>query len=104
MDRVPRAPRFAIGVPMFWRRSGDATWSDAISLNVSRSGVLFRAGERPAVGTEVELIFGLSWDPDQLTEQADLICYGRIVRAEARTGEAGSLAATIESYSFIRER
>ncbi len=103
MDCVTRAPRFSMGIPIFWRRRGDATWSDAVSVNVSRSGVLVRAEESPFMGAEVELIFGLSWHPDQAAQLADLICHGRIVRADASQLNGRVFAATIDSYAFIRQ-
>lgn len=104
MHGAPRAQRFSIATPVFWRQRGNAGWSEGVSVNASRSGVLFRADHSLAVGTELELIFGLSWEVEW-ARVADVICFGRIVRADASSPEDAriALAATIDRYTFIPE-
>jgi hypothetical protein len=104
MPGVQRAQRFSVATPMLWRPRGLTEWLEATSLNASQSGVLFRADRLVEVGTEVELIFGLSWDVVDNLELADVMCFARIVRAEADEPSApdSRLAARIDSYSFIR--
>ena len=105
MHLVQRARRFASSTRVFWRRRGDVSWSETESINASRSGVLFRADRLLTIGTEVELIFGLSWDDVQWADLADVICWGRIARVDssAEGADAVALAVAIESYSFIRQ-
>ena len=104
MAVVERARRFPVATRVFWRPCGHPEWSQGVSLNASQSGVLFQSDRVVEIGTEVELIFGLSWDPGDNLDVADVKCLARVVRAEERgPGDSGSeLAARIESYSFIR--
>jgi hypothetical protein len=78
-----------------------------MSLNASRSGVFFETDEPVPVGTDVELILALSWEAaavGRLSDVADVICEGRVVRsAESGTGGGTALAATINQYAFIRQ-
>jgi hypothetical protein len=101
---VPRAQRFQIPMRVLWRPRGDSEWGEAVSVNASRSGVLFRSNRLLTVGTEIELILALSWETSSSVEAADVICSGRIVRAETGAADGKSaLAATIESYEYLRE-
>jgi hypothetical protein len=89
---------------VLWRPRGDREWSEAVSVNASRSGVLFQCDQLLVVSTEIELIFALSWDPAASAEVADVICAGHIVRAETDGSDCHSaLAATIDSYAYITE-
>ena len=85
------------------RPRGHSTWSEGVSLNVSRTGVLFHVEELIPQGTPVEMILAIS-SPTVDLPPADVMCTGRIVRTEYQTppGTGPALAATIESYSFIR--
>jgi hypothetical protein len=66
--------------------------------------VLFRCDQLLEVGTEIELIFALSWETPAPIEAADVICSGHIVRAETGGADRHSaLAATIDHYTYIRE-
>jgi hypothetical protein len=89
---------------VLWRAGGDLEWLEAVGLNVSRTGVLFRAGRVLAIGSEVELIFALSQESDPWMGVADVRCFGRVVRSDAAAeGPQSSVAATIDGYSLIRE-
>jgi hypothetical protein len=76
-----------------------------MSLNASRTGVLFENQLDPliALGTEVELIFAFSWEADSPVDMADVRCSGRIVRTYSTSseGRGAVAAAAIERYSFI---
>lgn len=101
---VPRAQRFQIAMRVLWRPRGDSEWGKAVSVNASRSGVLFRTDRLPRVGTEIDLILTFSWDTDAWVQAADVMCSGHIVRAETReAGGESVLAATIDSYEYLRE-
>ena len=100
MTRVSRAPRFPIVTPVLWRPRSRDNWSNGTSVNASRSGMLFRTDQLPAVGTEVELIIALSWEAEA-SENADIKCSGRIVRTNESDPGGPAVASTIDSYSFL---
>ena len=105
MTGVPRAPRFPIVTRVLWRVHGTSGWVEALSVNVSRSGVLFQSPlHGPAeIGTEVEFIFAFSWEAAAAVDIADVRCRGRIVRTvpSPSTATSGMLAAAIDTYSFM---
>lgn len=100
-----RAPRFQIAEKILWRRQDLETWSEATSINASRTGVLFRCELDPHidVGTPVEFILGFSSKGDEPVEMADVRCSARVVRTEKvdAAGEQALIAAAIQSYTFI---
>ena len=100
MAHVPRAERFPIVTPVLWRPRSREDWSKGTSVNTSRTGMLFQTDSLPAVGTEVEVIIGLSWETGA-AEHADVKCTGRIVRTDERYPGGPALASTIDSYSFL---
>jgi hypothetical protein len=104
MTHIPRAERFPIVTRVLWRPRSGSGWSEGVSVNASRSGVLFRAYELPAIGTEVEMIFALSWAASYPLDGADVSCAGRIVRADQRYPGGQAVASTIDSYSFLKQR
>jgi hypothetical protein len=101
-----RAQRFSTTVLVLWRPHGQPTWVEGLSVNASRSGILFRSDQFVAVGTEVELIVALSRDLPADFDIADIRCVGHISRVsdERQTGRAPAIAATIECHSFLRYR
>ena len=104
MELIPRARRFPIATRVLWRpqsQRDQSDWSEGMSLNMSRSGVLFRCTRLPATGTQVDLILALSWEAC-LIDCADLKCCGRIVRIEERVAGDPAVATTIEGYSFLK--
>jgi len=122
MDRdAARARRFTLHLPLRYRAVGETRWHEARTENISRSGVLFRPGDREAIAigeerpdslrafrlaglldvdTPVEMSFVLPGGP----APAEVVCRGRIVRVvpphepEARP----AVAATISGYRFVR--
>ncbi len=100
MTHASRAPRFPIVTPVLWRPRSRESWSSGTGVNASRSGMLFRTDNIPQVGTEVELIIGLSWEPEA-SESADVKCSGRIVRTDEMYPGGPAVALTIDSYSFL---
>jgi PilZ domain len=100
MAQVPRAERFPIVTPVLWRPRLQDDWSKGTSVNASRSGLLFQTDQPPAVGTEVEVIIALSWEPD-VAEHADVKCSGHIARIDEGHPGGPAAASTIDSYSFL---
>lgn len=93
---VPRAPRFAVDLPVKYRTSSDRDWQDAVTENVSRSGILFRSRRRLRPRTAVELVLEVpsavaGAPPD------DVACLGDVVRSEAVNGDS-SVAVAVGNY------
>ncbi len=98
---TPRARRFPIQTPLQYRASGSTGWSAGTTLNISRSGVLFRAAGEIELATmlEMRIVF-----PAEITRAApaNVVCLGRVVRSE-HAGDLVSVAAAIVKYHFQRE-
>jgi hypothetical protein len=102
-----RAPRFVLNFPMRYRPAGNPTWHQAATLNISRSGVLFRADAPQTGGTTaepslkvdlpVEIKILLQGSPEGI---AEVTCSGRIVRLESADREGVELAAEFSEYEF----
>jgi len=98
---VPRAPRFALQMPVLFRRLGEDEWREGTTENVSRSGVLLRAGEALPERAAVEIRMAL---PTQIpgTEGASIICHAQVVRVLKPNGDAQpGCAATICEYNLV---
>lgn len=93
-----RSLRFPIHAQMRYRVVGERIWREGETVNISKSGVLFRGEQTVAAGTPIEMNFTL---PVQLQGQggAQVSCHGVIVR----TTELPMLAARIYS-SRLRRR
>ena len=98
-----RSQRFAIRAPIRYRISGETTWRDGTTENISRSGMLFRAEHLLKRGTKLELILGL---PVKLSREPapDVIFHGGVVRAACVTDDKRSalIAAKILDYRLLR--
>ncbi|MCI0403151.1 MAG: PilZ domain-containing protein [Acidobacteria bacterium] len=87
---VQRAPRFALQLPVLFRRLGDEEWREGTTENVSRSGVLLRAVDALPERAAVEIRMAL---PAQIpgTQGASIICHAQVVRtAEPAPTEPGA--------------
>ena len=100
---VPRAPRFAIPITILYRTSGDTSWQQGWTENISKSGVLFRAYRAIKLNTPVEMLLDI---PTFLATPVagSAICRGRIVRAERPTPDEDrpAFAARIFEYEPAR--
>jgi len=100
----PRAERFPIHTPLRYRESGQSDWNEGVTINISRSGVLFDAPEdaAPASMLELRIIF-----PREIAgqTQANVVCVGQVVRSQPPESPAyrRALAVAIRSYRFTRE-
>jgi hypothetical protein len=106
MPQVGRATRFPLVTRVLWRPRLQNEWSEAWSVNASRSGVLLRVAHAPqaspvALGREIDMIVGLSWE-DFTIDSADIQCSGRVVRIEDREPSESLVAATIDYYRFLK--
>ncbi|MCI0355109.1 MAG: PAS domain S-box protein [Acidobacteria bacterium] len=96
---LPRAPRYALRMPLRYRRAGDIFWNEGTTENISRSGILFRAPELLEPATPVEFTFLLPMSFSG-REGASVSCGGLIVRAvqPESAEEFPTLAVKISSY------
>jgi hypothetical protein len=90
-DGPRRGHRFTMHLPVRFRSAGDAEWRVGTTENVSRSGVMIRAGSAPAPDAQVELLILLP--PSGVEMRGCLLGHGRVVRSE----EAG-FAVTVARY------
>ena len=99
---LERAQRYAITLPMRYRRVGEETWAAGTTVDISRSGVLFE-GER-SVDREaaIELVLTM---PVEVADGARVVARGAVVRAAAQDAADAqrTVAATIADYTFVRD-
>jgi midasin (ATPase involved in ribosome maturation) len=86
-----RAQRFALNVPMHYRKSGISYWQDGKTVNISRTGILFQTDEILAKDSVLDLRVSL---PLKVT----LTCQGTIVRSEE-----SKYAVRIHRHRLLRQ-
>jgi hypothetical protein len=98
-DRLLRATRYDITGTLLYRQAGDSDWREARTINVSSTGLLYRAPP-PALNTftPVELVLMLPGLGAPVT--GCVRCAGRIARF-ATAADAVLMAATIDQYRFF---
>jgi PilZ domain len=102
---TPRERRLRHRVSVLFRIPGDDDWTEGVTENVSRAGLLFRASRPLEVGSRIELILEM---PHELTggDDARVVCAGSLVRVEpvpaTREKKQASflMACTIADYKF----
>ena len=102
---LARAPRFQVQLPLKYRRLDEQKWHVGETRNISRSGLLFQAGDfsqphlQPTVQLEINLVL-----PSEIAglSPTEVICRGEIVRTVETSGEEmpPALAARILQYQF----
>ena len=101
--RSTRAKRFAIHIPIHFRKPRTSRWFDGRTENISYSGVLFRAESLFQPKTALELKFEL---PAAILGEApgELLCKGAVVRVEKSPIAAipPALAVHINNYRMAR--
>ena len=104
-DFRDRARRFPIEAPMTFRPVGEQEWLGGLTRNISRTGLLFRAPKTLDSATPIEIRLELPVAGPALPP-ARVSCRAKVVRQESETGdpEGCRLAATIQRFSFVRER
>jgi hypothetical protein len=101
METRQRAPRFPIRTSLLFRERGESEWRPASTLNISRSGLLFRAdGLLPRAGHSVDFI--VTMPLDDVMPAPHVRCMGRVVRIapEALAERCHAVAVTIDGYAF----
>jgi hypothetical protein len=84
---------------MRYRPSGERLWSEGLTENISRSGVLFRTDQPVPLRAPIEMLLALPVEVGG-GENAIVICRGRVVRTEPARGDdqRPAFAATITGY------
>ncbi len=100
---TPRAPRFALQLPLQYRLRGMEKWSQGTTQNISRSGLLFYAEQPLEPNTALEISFVLKPDAGRVT-LPHVVCYGEVVRRELYEWPEirPAVAARILNYKFTR--
>jgi PilZ domain len=97
-----RARRFAIPMPLRYRRRGEETWHAGKVENISRSGVLFKVETLMDECVPIEMTFQL---PVEMGGEnaARVFCVGKVIRTVLpfSSDQQPSLAADIQSYQFV---
>jgi PAS domain S-box-containing protein len=103
---LSRAPRFQLQLPLKYRRLDEDKWHDGETRDISRSGLLFQAGDllqpdllQPNVQLEINLVL-----PAEIAglSPTEVVCRGEIVRTVKPAGAEmpPALAAKILQYHF----
>jgi len=102
-QQFPRARRFAAELRCRYREAGTQVWYEGRTLNISVSGVLFRAEQILRPETAIEMVVTL---PAILpgVRAPEIRCRGLIVRKPSETGGERTpiLAASIAGCRIVR--
>jgi hypothetical protein len=102
---LPRARRLKLSIAMRFRVKALAAWYPATVVNISQSGVLFRAQQGLPENTIVEMRFEM---PEEISGQRDamVFCQGRVTRGKqsSEDGKEVVMAASILDYQFDHEK
>jgi hypothetical protein len=101
---TPRATRFPLCLRARYRGEPSGSWHPAMTVNVSRTGVLLRGQASIAVGSFIDIVFRLS---DSLLDKPSgaVVCHCRVVRTQPAPEHADVLiAAEINEYDFARQQ
>ncbi len=91
-----RAQRFPIQTALQFRESGDQAWSSGTTVNISRTGVLFRCEKELEPKALLEMLIEF---PEE-GEPANLLCWGPVVRKDE---PRNAFAAQILNYRFVQK-
>jgi hypothetical protein len=101
---TPRERRLRHEVPVSFRIAGSEQWNEAVSKNLSRSGLLFTSTTLLQVGQTLELKLEM---PKELTGEspAEVMCEAVVARVEtvpSKSKERGLflIACSINNYEF----
>jgi hypothetical protein len=104
--RQDRASRIPIDIPIHYRQAGDFGWSIGKVRNISRSGVLFRAGTVIPLHAKVELQFNAPAEIGPVPGEL-IVARGKIVRtlmpAASDLSHQPAFAAKFSEFSVVRQ-
>ena len=101
LDSRRQARRYPIRTSLLFREQGASEWREASTLNLSRTGVLFRAeGAIPRQGAAMDFVVTLPLNG--LTPSPQARCSGRVVRVRPEEFRGGgcAVAVTIDEYTL----
>jgi hypothetical protein len=87
---VERAQRFPLSFPIRYLKSDISEWQEGKTINISRTGILFNAGEMLPLDSELKIKV-------QFPESATLSCHGLIVRHQK-----SAVAVRIDRCTYTR--
>ena len=101
MPAEGRRPRTLVTWPLQYRRLGTIAWRPARTVNISATGVLFRAMPPPAVAENLELRILTETPTDSPARGTIIAVNGRVVRYEPRFEGAVGVAfhAQVELFN-----
>jgi hypothetical protein len=76
-----RSFRFSIATPIKYRAVREKTWREGTTINISKTGILFQAGEPCAPGTRIEMKFSLPLQSNPETTTS-IRCRGVVLRCD----------------------
>ncbi len=91
----PRAPRMPLHLPLRYRRPGDNSWTDAVTHNISRTGVLFSSANGVADEDTVELELRLPFVNQLKAPGGRVVARARIVRHAQFIGLDGRMRTAL---------
>jgi hypothetical protein len=96
-----RAPRYEMSAALVYRPLGSVDWMAGRTVNVSRTGVLFR-GVPPKLAPATAVEFVLMLESPGHPGRCRVQCQGRVVRiCRTEADGACAMAATIDGYKFL---
>ena len=102
---TPRAPRFPLQVPLRYRESGMMHWREGETLNISRTGILFRSKQGLPLRSVLEMRIVFPAEIVRSSVPTTIACWGPVVRSQLLEfpETRPAFAATIRGYRFLRE-
>ncbi len=100
----PRAPRFDLALAVRYRRHFTRHWAEGVSLNISRTGLLFTTNEAvPACGDRID--FRIQLPTPAGATGCDARCTGHVVRVvpPGTERDTPAVGVTIDRYVLERE-
>jgi hypothetical protein len=96
---VPRAQRFTVRKPIFYRQVNHSQYHLAMLANISASGLLLECHPSIPEGTSLEMILEM---PQEITGQLyrTVLCRGEIVRCTLGESGIALVGVAISDYSF----
>jgi hypothetical protein len=102
---TPRERRLRHNVTVQYRVAGSKMWQEGMTVNISKSGVLFASGESMQEGVGLELVFEM---PKELTgdEAAPVLCKCTVARVTALSKEPTeyNIACSVADYEFMKAK
>ena len=99
--QVPRAHRYPLVAPVLYRRFGRRTWCEGVSVNMSRTGLLFAVG-RNVIPRGERIEFRIRLPNLHGTRGCEVQCVGEVMRSMPGryAGEPGAMGVQIEQYEL----